>query len=89
MNREMKRIYSIMTNIHNIYVFQDFINLNIKSLCFCENPSLENCVLHLFQKIVDGILNSSNNEKLIKDFNCSCNEIIFNLLSWIIYIFDV
>ena len=34
MNNEIKRIYS---NIANIRDFQDFVNLNIKWLCFCRD----------------------------------------------------
>ena len=46
MNNEMKSVYS---NIVNICDFQDFVNLNIKWLCFCNNTDKKTAVYIYFK----------------------------------------
>ena len=84
MNIKMKGIYSSIVNIRD---FQDFINLNIKCLCFGKdndsknsiylffiNSLINNLLIHLFQMMINEILYYNNCEKLIRDFNCFCDE---------------
>ena len=66
MNNEIKRIYSNRD-------FQDFVNLNIKWLCFCRDIEKKNCRVHEFQMMMNDFLNYRNCEKLVRDFNCFCN----------------
>ena len=60
MNRETRQIY---LNLYNIRFFQDFVNANIKWLCYCNNKLNNECRIHIFMKILNNFLSDGSNEK--------------------------
>ena len=78
----------IYSNIVNIRDFQDFANVNIKWLCFCEDIECKNCCVHLFQMMTNEILSCSNCEKWSGILIAFVMNIIVIFLSCIIYILE-
>ena len=71
MNRETRQIY---LNLYNIRFFQDFVNANIKWLCYCNNKLNNECRIHIFMKILNNFLSDGSNEKKISNFESFLNE---------------
>ena len=78
MNREKTQRYSKM---YNILVFHYFVNVNIKWLCYCnENPKKEGFRIHIFMKMMNGLLSSKKWWKKYDFLSCKCT---FQWFVWV------
>ena len=62
MNRGTKQIYS---KLYKMQFFKNFIKVNVKSLCYCNDKSNNDCRIHILMKMMNELLCDGSNEKLV------------------------
>ena len=70
MNQEMEKRYCILENIKFL---QDFVNVNLKWLCFCTSNSKDDCRTHLLSLAFKKLRAGNKNFEKNKGFFMLCN----------------